>query len=195
MKLRELAQSELERVWSIDRAEVVENVYHHVGGGLVLVPEHHDVAGWPVGEPEHYGPILRDCLDHGGACYGAFEGETLVGAAVLESRFIGLEKDQLQLKFLHVSRSERRGGLGVLLFEQAVGRARELGARWLYISATSSENTVDFYLSRGCQLVRELDAALFELEPKDIHLEFAIPDASPAGDGDSGRGAAGSTLR
>jgi N-acetylglutamate synthase-like GNAT family acetyltransferase len=65
--------------------------------------------------------------------------------------------------------------LGRTLFEKAVAKARELGARRLYISSTPSENTVRFYLLRGARLADDLDAALFELEPEDIHLEFDIP--------------------
>jgi len=56
-----------------------------------------------------------------------------------------------------------------------VAKARELGARRLYISATPSENTVRFYLRRGCRVTDEVDAALFDLEPDDIHLELGIP--------------------
>jgi hypothetical protein len=56
-----------------------------------------------------------------------------------------------------------------------VAKARELGARRLYISSTPSENTVRFYLRRGCRVTDDVDAALFKLEPKDIHLEFDIP--------------------
>ena len=103
------------------------------------------------------------------------DGETLVGAAVLESRFIGRGKDQLQLKFLHVSRRHRQTGLGRTLFEKAVAKARELGARRLYVSSAPSENTVRFYLRRGCRVTDDVDAALFEHEPEDIHLEFDIP--------------------
>jgi predicted N-acetyltransferase YhbS len=88
---------------------------------------------------------------------------------------MGRERDQLQLKFLHVGRRHRQAGLGRALFEKAVARARELGARRLYISSTPSENTVRFYLRRGCRVTDEVDAALFELEPEDIHLEFDIP--------------------
>ena len=175
MKIRELERQEIGDVWSIDRAEVIDNVYYHEHGELVLKPQHYDVQGWPPGEPEHYGPILLDCFDRGGTFYGAFDGETLVGAAVLESRFIGREKDQLQLKFLHVSQRHRQAGLGCTLFEKAVARARELGARRLYISSTPSENTVRFYLRRGCRVTDDVDAALFELEPEDIHLELDIP--------------------
>jgi predicted N-acetyltransferase YhbS len=172
VKIRELERREIRDVWSIDRAEVVERVYRRQDGQLVLEARYIDVRGWPPGEPEHYGPILLDCFDHGGTFYGAFDGETLVGATVLESRFIGREKDQLQLKFLHVSRRHRRAGLGRTLFEKAAARARELGARRLYISSTPSENTVRFYLRRGCRVTDDVDADLFKLEPEDIHLEF-----------------------
>ncbi|GJM43192.1 MAG: GNAT family N-acetyltransferase [Gemmatimonadota bacterium] len=175
MKIRDLERGELGDLWSIDRAELIEKVYRCQGTELVLKPANHDVRGWPAGERERTGPILLDCFDRGGTFHGAFDGETLIGAMVLESRFIGREKDQLQLTFLHVSRRYRKTGLGCLLFRRAVQRARELGARRLYISATSSENTVGFYLRRGCRVTEDVDAALFELEPEDIHLEFDIP--------------------
>jgi predicted N-acetyltransferase YhbS len=175
VQIRKLERQEIRDLWSIDRAEVVENVYHRDGNELVLNPEHYDVLGWPPGEPEHYGPILLDCFDHGGTFYGAFDGQTLIGATALESRFIGREKDRLQLKFLHVSRRHRQAGLGHALLEKAVAKARELGARGLYISSTPSENTVRFYLRRGARLTDDVDAALFELEPEDIHLDLDIP--------------------
>jgi len=183
VKIRELERRELGDIWSIDRAEVIDHVYRREGNALVLKAEHYDVQGWPPGEPELYGPILLDCFDRGGTFYGAFDGEALTGVSVLECRFIGREEDQLQLKFLHVSRRQRQTGLGRTLFETAVTRARELGARRLYISSTQSENTVRFYLGRGCRLTDDVDAALFELEPDDIHLEFEIPERWPEGQG------------
>ena len=175
MKIRELERRELDDIWSIDRAEVVDRIYSLDAGELVLEPQHIDVRGWPPGEPEVYGPTLLDCFDRGGTIYGAFDGETLIGVAVLESRFIGRGEDQLQLVFLHVSRRHRQAGVGRTLFEKAAARARELGARRLYVSSTPSENTVRFYLRRGCRLTSDVDAGLFELEPEDIHLEFLIP--------------------
>ena len=175
MKIRELEREEISEVWSIDRAEVVERAYYREGDQLVLKPAYFDIQGWPPGEPEHYGPILLDCFERGGTFYGAFDGERLIGATVLESRFIGREKDQLQVKFLHVSRRYRQAGLGRTLFERVVVRARELGARRLYVSSTPSENTVRFYLRLGFRVTDDVDADLFDLEPEDIHLEFDIP--------------------
>ena len=175
MIIRELARDEVELVWTIDRSEVIDHIYYHRDGALVLEPEHYDVRGWQPGQAEAFTPHLLDCYDRGGTFWGAFEGGRLVGAAVLESAFIGREKDQLQLMFLHVGRSHRQRGLGRLLFETAVDKARSLGARRLYVSATPSQNTVEFDLRRGCVVTQEVDARLFELEPEDIHLEYAIP--------------------
>jgi predicted N-acetyltransferase YhbS len=168
----------VERVWTIDRREIVENVYYLEDGELVLRPETYDMQGWPPGEQELYTPILQDCFDRGGEFLGVFGETELIGVAVLDSKFIGGAKDQLQLKVLHVSFGWRGRGLGRVLFEQAVERARELSARQLYISATPSENTVDFYLHVGCVVAEEVDEALFELEPEDIHMVYRIPPAA-----------------
>ena len=102
MRIRELERRDIRDLWSIDRAERIDSVYYCKGDELVLRPEHHDMQDWPPGEAERYGPILLDCYDRGGTFYGAFDGETLIGATVLDSRFIGREKNQLQLKFLHL---------------------------------------------------------------------------------------------
>ena len=133
------------------------------------------MTGWPPGEAEQYTLILMDCFDRGGAFCGAYWDDQMVGVAVLDSKFIGRERDQLQLKFLHVSSGFRKQGLGQALFDRVLERAKEVGAKRLYISATPSENTVNFYRRLGCVVTNELDPELFELEPEDIHLEFVIP--------------------
>ena len=176
MTIRDMTRDEVGLVWSIDRSEIVDNVYYHRDGQLVLESEHYDMKGWPEGEAKAYGPRLLDCFDRGGTFYGAFEDGSLIGAAVLDSRFIGRKGDQLQLKFLHVGRSHRGTGLGRRLFDLAKERAKELGARRLYISATPSQNTVEFYLHLGCRVTDEVDSELFEMEPDDIHLEYTIRD-------------------
>lgn len=175
VEIRKLERHELPGLWAIDRSEVIERVYRLDGAELVLCAEHHDVRGWPPGEPEHYGPILLDCFEHGGTFYGGFDAGRLAGAAVLESRFIGRARDTLQLKFLHVGQDHRRAGLGGRLFDLVVGAARTRGARRLYVSATPSENSVGFYLRRGCRVTEEVDPELHALEPEDIHLVLDIP--------------------
>ena len=171
---KELSRDEITRIWQIDRSEKIEAVYSFVNGSLVLKPERYDVKGWPPGEAEKYTPILESCYDRGGWFYGLFEDQMPVGVAVLDSRFLGNNRDQLQLKFLHVSRNYRDRGLGKQLFSLAAAEARKRGAKGLYISATPSEHTIKFYLRFGCKVTPEPDPELFELEPKDIHLEYDL---------------------
>jgi predicted N-acetyltransferase YhbS len=171
---RELRREELEQVWQIDRREVIANVYYPQAGALVLKPETYNMSGWPPGEAARYTPLLLDCFDRGGWFYGLFDEAALIGAAVLESKFIGQSMDLLQLKFMHVSSAFRRQGLGHRLFEMVRAKARARGAKGLYISATPSENTIDFYLRLGCVLTLAPDPELFALEPEDIHLECAL---------------------
>ena len=174
MQIRELTRDEIPDIWKIDRSEVIDNIYYLRNGQLVLEPEHYDMRGWPPGEIEKATSFLLDCFDHGGHFWGAFDGEQMVGVAVLESRFIGSAKDTLQMKFLHISRAFRQQGLGKKLFWLTVRKARALGARKLYVSATPSENTVNFYMHMGCVPATEIDQELFELEPEDIHLEYVL---------------------
>jgi len=174
MNIRLLQRDEIPLIWQIDRREVIENIYTLREGKLVLEPEHYDMQGWPPGEAEHYTVILSDCYNGGGLFWGAFKNDTLVGVSILESKFMGSGRDTLQLKFLHVSRDLRRQGLGTKLFQLAAEKAKTLGAKKLYISATPSENTVNYYMRLGCVLAGEIDPELFALEPEDIHLEYVI---------------------
>jgi predicted N-acetyltransferase YhbS len=171
---RELLREEIEQIWGIDRSEVIENIYNFENGVLVLKPEHFEAQGWPSGEAEKYTPIFYDCFDRGGWFCGLFDEGKLVGTAILENKFIGKNKEKLQLKFLHISRAYRNRGLGEQLFELARVMARQRGARRLYISATPSENTVNFYLRLGATLTEEPDPELFAFEPEDIHLECDV---------------------
>ena len=171
---RQLTRQELSHIWDIDRREVIDNIYYFENGGLVLKPEHYDMQGWPPGEADLYTPILLDCFDRGGWFYGLFEGDHLVAAVTVESKFIGPRHDLLQLKQLHVSSAYRDRGLGRQLFELAKDEARRRGARGLYISATPSEHTVNFYMRLGCILSACPDPDLFALEPEDIHLECSL---------------------
>lgn len=174
LNIRKLTLPELPLIWTIDRREVVDNIYYIRDGKLVLEPEHYDMQGWPPGEPEHYHPHFENCFVRGGHFWGAFEGTALVGVAILEEQFIGSQKDSLQLKFLQASSAYRKQGLGRRLFSLAAEQAKGMGAAKMYISATPSENTVNFYFHLGCQLAEEVDPELFAFEPKDIHLEYRL---------------------
>ncbi len=168
--LRPLARDELGLVWTIDRSELIAAIYRLEDGQLVRRPEPEEVPGWPTGEAEQYAALHEACYDRGGTFLGAFDGDRLVGAAVLDTVPRGEHRDQLQLTFLHVSRDHRGRGLGARLFREMRALARAHGARHLYVSATPSENTVRFYQRRGCIVAPEPDPELLAREPEDIHF-------------------------
>ncbi len=168
---RLLTRDEVPLVWSIDRREVIEALYVWRDGALQLVPAFYDMRGWPEGEAEHYTPILLDCHDRGGWFQGLFDGTRLVAAAVVDNRPLGPRDDMLQLKFLHVSHAWRGRGLGARLCRAARDHARALGAERMYVSATPSRHTVDFYLRQGFTVSPSPNPTLYALEPEDIHLE------------------------
>ncbi len=170
MEMRLLGRDELELYWTIDRREIHHNIYVMKDGEMVLTPYYFDVKGWPDTNSEK----LYACFDRGGTFFGMFDGDQLVGSSAVDTVRRGTNGDQLELKMLHVSRDYRATGVGTTLFEAAKDVVRERGAEWMYVSATPTENTVHFYLGRGCQLAVPPDPELLALEPEDIHFICAV---------------------
>ena len=171
---RELERAELKDIWSIDRSEVIEASFLMENGTLVLKPEHIDVPGWSPAMVKATTPAFESGYDSGDWFCGLFDTGQLIGVAVLGNQLFGDNSDFLQLKFLHVGNRHRGQGLGRQLFAAAAKEARKRGACRLYVSATPTENTVNFYLGLGCRVLNEPDPQLFEEEPEDIHLDFEI---------------------
>jgi GNAT superfamily N-acetyltransferase len=172
--MRRLARDEVELIWSIDRSEVHHHVYELRDGELVRRAAYFEIPGWRPESLEKETPVLLDCFDRGGTFLGVFDAQALVGMGVLESAGVGRDGDQMQLAYLYVSRSHRGRGVGTRLFDAAASVAREARANALYVSATPTENTVDFYLNRGCVLASEPDPRLLAAEPDDIHLLYPL---------------------
>jgi predicted N-acetyltransferase YhbS len=174
MEFRTLARAEIELIWTIDRREMIENIYRLEAGELRLEPHNFDVPGWPSDEPAKTTPHLYEAFDRGAIFFGAFDGGALVGNSILDVLWRRPSGDLLQLMRLHVSRDYRGQGVGVRLFELAREAARARGARGLYISSAETENTVRFYQGRGATLLATPDPELFAYEPKDIHMECPV---------------------
>ncbi len=169
-QLRALSRTELELIWTIDRSEVIHTLYRLEGEKLVAFQAYFDMHGWPPGETEHNTPRLYACFDRGGACLGMFDEDQLIGAAVVDTLPRGPAGEQRQLLFLFVSRAYRGQGIGRTLVNAAQDFAHAQGATMLYISATPSENTVQFYLGCGAVPAIPPDPELLAQEPEDIHF-------------------------
>ena len=172
MNFRLINRDEIEKLRKIDRSEIITHIYHYVNGKLLLREEYYNLLGWDQTELNNLLKRLYIIFDRGGTFYGAFNNSSMIGLVSLNNQFIGKNKDQLQIVSLHVSKNFRKKGIGKALFDIAKEKAKKLGAKKLYISATPSKNTVEFYMQLGCKLAKEINKELFELEPEDIHLEF-----------------------
>ena len=174
MIIRLLRRGEIEKVRYIDRSEIVEQDYYFKDGQLTLKDVYYDIKGWDPSELEVSLEHLYDIYDRNGTIFGAFDGDRLIAVSALESEFIGKEKDQLQLYFHHVDSQYRHSGVGGKLLRKVMAKAKNLGGKKLYISATPSKNTIEFYMHVGCRLTSDLNSKLYKLEPEDIHLEFTL---------------------
>jgi GNAT superfamily N-acetyltransferase len=172
--IRAMLASELGRISDIDRSEHIKQQYRWREGRLQSIDVDIRAPRW--GEPgeypvQHYQDSWRAALDEGGVLLGAFENERLAGFAIYDP---GRSGGPPRLAALYVSRSDRGRGIGRGLTDEVVRVARAVGARRLYVSATPTRATVDFYLARGFKPLVKPDARLFALEPDDIHMALAL---------------------
>lgn len=174
MDYRELQEHEIDTIWSIDRTEYVDAIYINNNGTLMEKKIEQTFYGWPPDEDKLYGPILKDCFARGGFFHGGFENGMLKAIVVLETKWIGKNRDSLQLKFLHIDQIYRKKGIGSVLFNNAIQKARQLNAKRIYISSCENKNTVDFYKHMGCRITDDIEQELYELEPNDIPMEFLL---------------------
>ena len=117
--------------------------------------------------------LLR-CIQQGGVVIGAFVDNSLIGFSSIPYGLFGSDNEYIQLEMLHVSYEFRGSGIGKALFYEICGYAKELGAKKLYITAHSAEETQAFYKSVGCIETVEVNQRLFEEEPFDCHLEYCL---------------------
>jgi GNAT superfamily N-acetyltransferase len=172
MEYRQMHKDELHRVAELDRREVIEYIYYFRDGKLELEKEHWDVPEWSTEQKQEYHQRLQDIHQRGGTVIGAFKGSKIAGIIALDHEFFGSSKNRLNLAALWVSQPFRDRGVGRHLVELVKKKAKALGAKNLYVSATPSKKTVEFYLSCGFHPTKEIDPKLFKLEPEDIHMEF-----------------------
>jgi len=174
MEYRTLSRDEINKLMQLDRTETIEHIYTMRDGKLVLEPEHWDVSDWNDASKQERIANLQAVFDKSATFFGAFDGDKLAGMSVLDHNPVRTGVDRLNLEGLWVSYGHRGKGVGKTLFHMAAQAARSRGAKVMYVSATSSENTVHFYQRLGCQHANPIDPTLFAKEPKDIHLELVL---------------------
>ena len=170
--LRPLKYTQIDLIWQhISRRELITQLYIQKQEQLELTDCFYDVENWDDYHLENDPPKLKELYQQGASFVGAFNtSEKLVGISVVSNQHIADYPDAKLLQYFYVDADQQGQGIGAKLMQAAKESAKQLGALQLYISATPSKRTVDFYIKHGAVVIGHPDQHLWELEPEDIHL-------------------------
>ena len=82
------------------------------------------------------------------------------------------------LDIIQVSLAYRGNGIGKKLFNIAKQEAKKAGAKALYISACSSEETIAFYKAMGAELTNSPIREIADDEPYDLQMVCSVEAAN-----------------
>ena len=178
--IRQMPSEQIGRIGEIDDSDAGEVVYKWVEGRVQPVRE-----SWRRGRADaekwkRRTKSIRASLAAGGAAFGAFDGDRLVGFAALRYRLgcphamwgLGgpLADDVALLQALWVGAAHRRQGIATALTRRLIELATDSGARAVYVSGMPSVAAQAFYRSQGFEPAVWVHRELYEREPEDIHL-------------------------
>lgn len=146
-----------------DRLQNVQRVYRKIDNEYVLV-EDVGVMDWSF---ERKRAVAKSLFSDDYITFGAIKENEIVGFASIEKQ---LQGKRIVLDMMQVSRKYRGNGIGKSLFQLVKAKAKEMGAKQLYISACSSEETIEFYKSMGCKITDNPIKKIAEDEPFDLQM-------------------------
>lgn len=161
-----------------DRWQNVTRCWRKEKGSWVL----RDIAfidDWNEEEYTYLYDCLKNTLNTGGDVIAALDGNRLLGFASVENQPFGPQDEYLQLSSLHVSNGMRGRGIGSHLFAMSCLSAAQRGAKKLYLSGHSAEETQAFYRAMGCVEAAWYHPQLVAAEPCDCQLERQLCNALP----------------
>ncbi|MBS7370064.1 MAG: GNAT family N-acetyltransferase [Oscillospiraceae bacterium] len=156
---------------SYERKQDVKRVYRRDKSEYVLVDMPY-IEDWSLEKKQQ---VARDISSDEYISYIALDDDKVVG-------FIGLEKqlknDCMILDIIQVSLAYRGNGIGKKLFNIAKQEAKKAGAKALYISACSSEETIAFYKAMGAELTNSPIREIADDEPYDLQMVCSVEAAN-----------------
>lgn len=152
-----------------NRKQNVNKVYRRIDGEYTLV-ECKYTEDWDLIKKRS---VAKQISSDEYITYIAIENSKVVG-------FIGLLRklkgSYMILDLMQVSSECRGQGIGRQLFEVGKAEARKAGAKALYISACSSEETIAFYRAMGSELASNPIKEIAEEEPFDLQMICSVKD-------------------
>ena len=166
---------------AMHRRERVETAVRVVDGRYVEEPAGWVVPDWDDAERTSVAERTVGVLAAGGAAWGAYTGDLLVGFASVDVDPVGGDPAVLALDMLHISAPWRGRGLARVLFDVAARYVIERGGRSLYVSASRSARTVAVYRAFGAIPADPPDPTWLAREPVDVHLVVPLMPVAAAG--------------
>lgn len=168
-----LQEIDLQFLKTFNRYQVTNKVWYK-DGQQYNIKEDYFVDEWNEVKKKQVILSLQNCLKVGGAVLAANHQGKVVGFANIENHFFGSSRQYLELPYIHVSNEFRQYGIGKKLFHLCCEKAKQMGAKKLYIAAHPSIESQYFYQSVGCTYADEINQKIYEKEPLDIQLEISL---------------------
>lgn len=145
------------------RKQDVKRVYRKKESKYVLVDMPY-IEDWSL---ERKQQVAKNISSGEYISYIALDEDIVVGFIALKKR---LNNDYMILDMMHVSATYRGMGIGKKLFNIGKEEAKNVGAKALYISACSSEETIAFYKAMGAELCKHPIQEIADDEPYDLQM-------------------------
>lgn len=158
---------------NFSRYQTIDRCWRKYDGKWVL-KNNSCVEDWDNGKKQQVINGLYACKEQGGIVLGAFYNNKLIGFASIGATLFGECRQYLELTMMQISHGYRNKGIGKQLFLLTVEKAKEKGAKKLYISAHSSEESQAFYKAVGCIEAQEINVQIAEKEPFDCQMEYDV---------------------
>lgn len=167
LRAEQIADSLLD---DFQRHQETERCYRLLDGKLQLCQEYFR-DDWDQQEKRQRTARFREAVTNGGVLIAAMQEQRCLGFALLASE---AKETHLELKMIHVSRELRGQGIGSALFRAACEAARRKRARYLYLAAHPSYETMQFYWRQGCSDARDIEHLFPRSEPSDLPLRLSL---------------------
>lgn len=166
IEFKKLSSSDLEQVYQIDRSESVDKMYRPCGEELEAYDDSVEVSS----DPAFWKNLLnwwKDELDGGAEAFGAYDGDTLTGIAIIKH---GIREGVDQIIAMYVSAEYRLSGIARSLYFELEDSAKASGAKQLFVSTEPTGSAVGFYLSQKFQFDAGSSCSIDENEEHEIPM-------------------------
>lgn len=158
---------------NFNRRQIVKRCWRKQNKEWILIDNPY-IEDWDMEKKRNVTSELLSCISNNSVVYGAFSNNKIVGFASVSASFFGKCLDYVEMPIIQVSAEYRNRGIGRKLFELIVNHARLMGAKKIYISAHSSEESQAFYKKMDCVNAVEINITIAENEPFDCQMEYIL---------------------